>query len=261
MLDKIGTPSYMAPELWMEDDKKYDSSVDMWALGVVCYMLLSGTAPSTTRTATEKRRICHDPLQFPSPGPWDHVSDAAKDFCNKLMQKNPKDRMPAWRRCTTHKQQSTLHSGEDAAHEMQRHQDIVDSLQAFSEADDLKRVALEVIAFSTPPGKLEELRHMFVNMDTDDSGTLSIRALPLTLPLPRPLNPTPTPTLTLTLTLTRHALHRGVQESDGTPPRDTDGAGREDVPRHGHHALGRGRLHRVHRGRQRQEGLGGEALI
>ena len=23
MLDKIGTPSYMAPELWMEDDKKY----------------------------------------------------------------------------------------------------------------------------------------------------------------------------------------------------------------------------------------------
>ena len=45
MLDKIGTPSYMAPELWMEDDKKYDSSVDMWALGVVCYMLLSGTRP------------------------------------------------------------------------------------------------------------------------------------------------------------------------------------------------------------------------
>ena len=177
MLDKIGTPSYMAPELWMEDDKKYDSSVDMWALGVVCYMLLSGTRPFHHQDRHEKkRRICHDPLQFPSPGPWDHVSDAAKDFCSKLMQKNPKDRMPA-SEAVHHpwiKQQSTLHSGEDAAHEMQRHQDIVDSLQAFSEADDLKRVALEVIAFSTPPGKLEELRHMFVNMDTDDSGTLSI---------------------------------------------------------------------------------------
>ena len=96
MLDKIGTPSYMAPELWMEDDKKYDSSVDMWALGVVCYMLLSGTRPFHHQDRHEKkRRICHDPLQFPSPGPWDHVSDAAKDFCNKLMQKNPKDRMPA----------------------------------------------------------------------------------------------------------------------------------------------------------------------
>ncbi len=100
------------------------------------------------------------------------------------------------------KQQSSLHQGEDAAHLMQKHGEIADSLQAFSEADDLKRVALEVIAcptplytgprpdpnpnsdpnsdpnqviaFSTPPGKLEELRSMFVKMDTDDSGTLSI---------------------------------------------------------------------------------------
>ena len=189
---------------------RYDSSVDMWALGVVCYMLLSGTRPFHHQDRHEKkRRICHDPLQFPSPGPWDHVSDAAKDFCNKLMQKNPKDRMPA-SEAVHHpwiKQQSTLHSGEDAAHEMQRHQDIVDSLQAFSEADDLKRVALEVIAFSTPPGKLEELRHMFVNMDTDDSGTLSIRALPFTLPL----NPNPKANvLTLTLTLKHdHKPHPG----------------------------------------------------
>ena len=30
--------------------------------------------------------ICHDPLRFPSPD-WDRLSDAAKDFCSKLMQK------------------------------------------------------------------------------------------------------------------------------------------------------------------------------
>ena len=80
------------------------------------------------------------------------------------------------------KQQSTLHSGEDAAHEMQRHQDIVDSLQAFSEADDLKRVALEVIAFSTPPGKLD----------------------------PEPEPGTRTLTLILTLTLTLTLTHPGT---------------------------------------------------
>ena len=49
--------------------------------------------------------------------------------------------------------------------------------QAFSEADDLKRVALEVIAFSTPPGKLG--------------------------PEPEPATRTLTLILTLTLTLTR----------------------------------------------------------
>lgn len=119
--------------------------------------------------------ICHDPLRFPSPD-WDRISDAAKDFCSRLMQKTPKDRMPA-SDAVNHpwiKQQSELHAGLDAAHELERHGEIVDSLAAFAAADDLKRVALEVIAFSTPPSKLEELRTVFVKMDTDDSGTLSI---------------------------------------------------------------------------------------
>ena len=32
MWDQLGTPSYMAPELWSDDQKEYDSSVDMCAL-------------------------------------------------------------------------------------------------------------------------------------------------------------------------------------------------------------------------------------
>jgi len=62
----------------------------------------------------------------------------------------------------------------DAAHELARHNDIVQSLEAFVVADDLKKLALESIAFSTPPAKLEELRHIFVQMDEDDSGTISM---------------------------------------------------------------------------------------
>ena len=45
MWDQLGTPSYMAPELWSESSKEYDSSVDMWALGVITYMILVGTPP------------------------------------------------------------------------------------------------------------------------------------------------------------------------------------------------------------------------
>ena len=40
-----GTLSYMAPELLAEKKRAYDSSVDMWAMGVVTYMLLSGRLP------------------------------------------------------------------------------------------------------------------------------------------------------------------------------------------------------------------------
>jgi calcium-dependent protein kinase len=92
------------------------------------------------------------------------------------MQKNPKDRMPAsaaikhpW---IVHA--SKLHDGPDAAHEMAAHNDIIESLEAFSHADDLKKLALESIAFSTPPAKLDELRKVFVSIDVDDSGTISL---------------------------------------------------------------------------------------
>ena len=37
MWDQLGTPSYMAPELWSAEESEYDSSVDMWAIGVVTY--------------------------------------------------------------------------------------------------------------------------------------------------------------------------------------------------------------------------------
>ena len=55
MWDQLGTPSYMAPELWSESSKEYDSSVDMWALGVVTFMLLSGKGRSTTRIARRRQ--------------------------------------------------------------------------------------------------------------------------------------------------------------------------------------------------------------
>ncbi len=58
MWDQIGTPSYMAPELWSDRAKEYDSSVDMWALGVVCYMLLSGKRPFHHQAFTCMRCMC-----------------------------------------------------------------------------------------------------------------------------------------------------------------------------------------------------------
>ena len=39
----LGTPLYIAPEII--DRSKYDFKVDCWALGVIVYILLSGSAP------------------------------------------------------------------------------------------------------------------------------------------------------------------------------------------------------------------------
>jgi len=117
--------------------------------------------------------IRHDALRFPS-NYWDHISQEAKDFCVALMQKRPKDRLPA-SEAVHHpwiKMASKHHSGEDAAHMLEKYDNVITSLSKFSESDDLAKLALEVIAFSTPPSKMEELRMLFQRIDTDDSGTI-----------------------------------------------------------------------------------------
>lgn len=47
----LGSPLYMAPELCRS--RPYDSKVDVWAVGIITYVLLSGVTPFTGTTKKE----------------------------------------------------------------------------------------------------------------------------------------------------------------------------------------------------------------
>lgn len=49
--DVLGSPLYMAPEIILE--KPYDHKVDIWSIGVITYILLSGRPPFKGRTKQE----------------------------------------------------------------------------------------------------------------------------------------------------------------------------------------------------------------
>uniref|UniRef100_H3D7X4 Protein kinase domain-containing protein n=1 Tax=Tetraodon nigroviridis TaxID=99883 RepID=H3D7X4_TETNG len=88
-----GTLEFMAPEVLLR--KPYSSSVDMWALGVITYVVLSGSLPFEDDSRTQLyRSIVTGKYRFYK-DPWSSVSSLAKDFIQRLLLLDPASRLTA----------------------------------------------------------------------------------------------------------------------------------------------------------------------
>lgn len=89
----IGTPGYVAPEVVKR--QKYGPVVDMWAVGVLLYIMLSGKMPFYGRDDQEcLRMIASGKFKMP-PQEWDRISHDAKSLVKGLLQLNPDKRLTA----------------------------------------------------------------------------------------------------------------------------------------------------------------------
>ncbi|EPY82826.1 hypothetical protein CB1_000622029 [Camelus ferus] len=80
-----GTPTYVAPEIIAETG--YGLKVDIWAAGVITYILLCGFPPF--RGSSDDQEVLFDQIlmgqvDFPSPY-WDNVSDSAKELITMML--------------------------------------------------------------------------------------------------------------------------------------------------------------------------------
>ncbi|XP_040288382.1 serine/threonine-protein kinase H2 [Bufo bufo] len=88
-----GTPEYIAPEIILR--KPYSNAVDMWALGVITYILLSGSMPFEDENRTRLYRLILKGKYSYLSDPWPSVSNLAKDFIDRLLTVDAKDRLSA----------------------------------------------------------------------------------------------------------------------------------------------------------------------
>ncbi|XP_077364272.1 triple functional domain protein isoform X1 [Festucalex cinctus] len=89
----LGSPEFASPELVLGEPVSPTS--DMWSVGVVAYVLLSGASPFLDESAEETcLNICR--LDFSFPKDYFHgVSQAARDFVRLLLRTEPAGRPPS----------------------------------------------------------------------------------------------------------------------------------------------------------------------
>ena len=88
---KIGTPSYIAPEIL--NGEEYDYCCDIWSLGVLMYYLLCGNKPFTGNTEEDiYKAVKAADLKFKDKI-WDNISDDAKNLIKSMLVKNKKKRI------------------------------------------------------------------------------------------------------------------------------------------------------------------------
>ncbi|XP_072923194.1 calcium/calmodulin-dependent protein kinase type II subunit alpha isoform X2 [Hemitrygon akajei] len=88
-----GTPGYLSPEVLRKDP--YAKPVDLWACGVILYILLVGYPPFWDEDQHRLyQQIKAGAYDFPSPE-WDTVTPEAKDLINKMLTINPAKRITA----------------------------------------------------------------------------------------------------------------------------------------------------------------------
>ncbi|KAB0386601.1 hypothetical protein FD755_001557 [Muntiacus reevesi] len=88
-----GTPGYLSPEVLRKDP--YGKPVDLWACGVILYILLVGYPPFWDEDQHRLyQQIKAGAYDFPSPE-WDTVTPEAKDLINKMLTINPSKRITA----------------------------------------------------------------------------------------------------------------------------------------------------------------------
>ncbi|CAD8074409.1 unnamed protein product [Paramecium primaurelia] len=89
---RIGTPFYVAPEVL---DANYDEKCDIWSLGVILYILLSGYPPFMGANEQEVLiKVKKGEYSF-DPTDWGKVSNSGKDLIRRMLMYNPTNRISA----------------------------------------------------------------------------------------------------------------------------------------------------------------------
>jgi calcium-dependent protein kinase len=165
MKTSCGTLAYVAPEVLR---RTYTSKCDLWSVGVIAFVLLSGTLPFAGDTSEDQiDEIKLGNFSF-KPKYWSSVTQIAKEFIKALLQVNPDRRLDS--RAALNHRWIVEHCGNKI---VEVDAPVIDAILAWRLAPKLQRACMSLLAWSLTNEQHAVVRGFFLALDTDNDGTIS----------------------------------------------------------------------------------------
>ena len=168
ILERVGSPYYMAPEVISGD---YNEKCDVWSLGVILFVMLSGMPPFNGKNDTEiLMNIMTRDLMFEGKI-WKEVSPDAKELIRSMLTREISARPSAQQVFENRWLQAR---GNNLIADKKLAKSSLKNLSSFSTTSKLHRAALAFIVSQVMSSdEMAALRDTFTSMDKNGDGLLS----------------------------------------------------------------------------------------
>ncbi len=167
MKTTVGTAYYISPEV-VDRSKSYGPECDIWSLGVILFMMLTGWPPfNGDDDEAIIRAIKRDEAEF-KPEQWGDMP-LAKHLVEQMLTRDPAKRIKGTD-ILSHPWMKQFECGVSSA---ALPRDIASSLRTFASMQLFTRLAHQAATVSLNPEEVTNMRKAFLVMDRDASGSIS----------------------------------------------------------------------------------------
>jgi len=171
----VGTPYYIAPEVLTG---KYGVKCDIWSLGVIMYILLSGYLPFPGNNAIKVFvKVRSADYNFDQKE-WSKVSPEAIDLIKNMLMVDTRKRYNA-EQCLNHKWFDISDKIMSDSSTSSLDSSIIQNLMNFKGASNFKKTAINLLVKSLNFEEFEILREQFEKLDSDGTGQVDATELTL----------------------------------------------------------------------------------
>ncbi|CAG9324815.1 unnamed protein product [Blepharisma stoltei] len=158
----VGTPYYLAPEVLKGS---YSKECDVWSLGVMMYLLLSGKHPFKGSSMKNLfRHIYNCQYNFSEPT-WSKISNQAKNLIQRMFTKNPNNRITI-SEALRHDWFTIVKSNAEPKISLE----IFSSIKRNKAKSKLWQVAMKVLVRNLSSEQIDDLKNIFFEIDERKTG-------------------------------------------------------------------------------------------